>query len=246
VTLTYNDAHLPQPEYPTLRKDHFQKFMKRLRKAFHPRKIRFYHCGEYGEKYNRPHYHALLFGLDFKDKKLWKMTKQGDPLFTSQTLSDLWSCDCCSPRQPLGFCSLGAVTFKSAAYCARYIMKKQKGESASTHYTLITPDGVVLERLPEYTTMSRRPGIAADWYRKFRNDIYPDDFVVHDNSKYRPHRFYDRQLEADDPMALRRLKGQRTAAGRLHDDNNTPERRKVREKVQLERLNRLPRNLQED
>jgi hypothetical protein len=65
ITLTYNNAHLPgtQPDdngnydaEGTLKLADFQKFMKRLRKKYSNKKIRFYHCGEYGEKQGRPHY----------------------------------------------------------------------------------------------------------------------------------------------------------------------------------------------
>lgn len=48
----------------TLDKTHVQLFMKRLRKAQcgnGKSPIKYYCCGEYGGKTNRPHYHAILF-----------------------------------------------------------------------------------------------------------------------------------------------------------------------------------------
>jgi hypothetical protein len=60
--------------------------MKRLRKKIQPLKIRFFHCGEYGDKTRRPHYHALIFGYGFPDKKIFKKQKSGD-LFTSDMLA---------------------------------------------------------------------------------------------------------------------------------------------------------------
>jgi len=87
ITLTYNDKNLPK--YKTLQKKHFQLFMKRLRKKYGSN-IRFFHCGEYGDKYQRPHYHACIFGHDFKDKQLL-FTKRGSKTYVSQSLNKLWS-----------------------------------------------------------------------------------------------------------------------------------------------------------
>ena len=66
ITLTYDEENLPADG--SLNYDHFQLFMKRLRKAIEPNKVRFYMCGEYGEENGRPHFHACLFGYDFPDK----------------------------------------------------------------------------------------------------------------------------------------------------------------------------------
>ncbi|AXH74125.1 MAG: replication initiator protein [Microviridae sp.] len=126
ITLTYNDEHLP--ENSSLDYRVFQLFMKRLRKKYGDN-IRFYMCGEYGENFGRPHFHACLFNHDFSDKKLWK-TVNKMPLFRSAELEELW---------PFGFSSIGSVTFESAAYVARYIMKKITGEAAEKHYTFRRP-----------------------------------------------------------------------------------------------------------
>lgn len=122
ITLTYDEAHLP-PDRGLHYRD-FQLFMKRLRKRFGDN-IRFYMCGEYGEKVGRPHFHACLFGHDFDDKKLWSTTPAKSKLYRSESLEELW---------PNGFSSVGDVTFESAAYVARYITKKITGEAAESHY----------------------------------------------------------------------------------------------------------------
>lgn len=185
LTLTYDNSHLPSDGSLVL--SDFQNFMKRLRKSIAPKRVRFYHCGEYGDQFKRPHYHALLFGHDFSDKKFFSGSEERR-VYTSGELSSLW---------PLGFSVIGEVTFESAAYVARYVMKKVTGEKALDHYG---------GRAPEYTTMSRRPGIGASWFQKFRSDVYPHDRVIVRGHHTRPPRFYDSLLGKDDPSTLALLK----------------------------------------
>lgn len=61
LTLTYDDDNLPANG--SLVRKHAEDYLKRLRFNIHPLKLRLYLCGEYGEKTQRPHYHAALFGL---------------------------------------------------------------------------------------------------------------------------------------------------------------------------------------
>ena len=85
ITLTYDDDHLPMNNSLDLRD--FQLFMKRLRFKF-GNGIRYYHCGEYGDNYRRPHYHACLFNFDFADKKIWKCDKK-NKLYRSHDLEQV-------------------------------------------------------------------------------------------------------------------------------------------------------------
>ena len=87
-------------------------------------------CGEYGENRGRPHFHACLFNFDFPDKKVWRKTSQGHPVWRSPSLEALW---------PYGFSEIGSVTFQSAAYVARYIMKKATGRDAEQVYEWTDP-----------------------------------------------------------------------------------------------------------
>jgi hypothetical protein len=257
LTLTFSPEELAKRDNPwSLNVRDFQLFMKRLRKEFGS-KIRFFHCGEYGEvckfclqsrnfctcgskesfdervRPGRPHYHACIFNLDFEDKYLWKITN-GQRLYRSPTLEKLW---------PFGHSSIGSVTFESAAYVARYIMKKVTGDMAEEHYESIDPfSGELTTLKPEYTTMSRRPGIGKEWFDQYSADVYPDDFVIVRGKKCRPPKYYDRLLESIDPFAFDDIKQFRLEDGLLHNDNNTPERLAVREKVQLARLKHLPRD----
>lgn len=123
ITLTYNDANLPSDK--SLHYYDFQCFMKRLRKQYPGSKIRYYMCGEYGENFGRPHFHACIFGFNFDDLKLWKVQNK-QKLYRSKKLEKLWD---------KGHSSVGTVTFESAAYVARYIMKKVTGDAAKNHYT---------------------------------------------------------------------------------------------------------------
>lgn len=199
LTLTYNDEHLPTGA--TLVKRDFQTFMKRLRKELHPKKIRFYHCGEYGDKNRRPHYHALIFGHSFPDRQIFKLGK--DPLYTSQQLEKCWTA---------GFSTVGNLTFESAAYTARYIMKKINGQMAEDHYwNHDKTTGEAFKIIPEYTTMSRRPGIGGDWFKLYKHDCYPKDYIHVRGKKMKPPKFYDKQYEHDYPDEMAKIKAERLA-----------------------------------
>lgn len=232
ITLTYSDACMPEGR--TLVLKHFQDFMKRLRKRY-GEGIRFFHCGEYGELDERPHYHAILFNHDFDDKVIWKKGNGADVLvYRSKSLEELW---------PHGFSSVGAVTYKSAAYCARYILKKLTGEAAIVYQEHIDPDTGEWygERQPPYITMSRRPGIARDWFERFKSDVYPDDFIVLlDGKKFPTPKFYDKQLSEEE---LRIVKRERMSEAKGRASDNTPARLKAREVVQATRIAALKREL---
>lgn len=234
ITLTYDEKHLPKDG--SLHLSHFQKFMKRLRKKFGD-KIRFFHCGEYGDQNRRPHYHACIFNFDFPDRKLWK-TRDGVRLYTSEILHDLW---------PFGYNVIGDVTFESAAYVARYITKKITGDRAKDHYTTIDPrTGEICELKPEYTTMSRRPGIGSDWFVKYLEDVYPRDFVVVRGKKQKPPKAYDRYLEKVKPAEYEIIK-----ACRIHDAlelefENSYDRLNVKEIIKISKFKQLKRGYENE
>lgn len=174
LTLTYDDYHLPADG--SLNKRDIQLFLKRLRKQFGDG-IRFLQCGEYGEKYNRPHHHVLLFNFDFPDKVLFYNCRS-HKLYIADSLCKLWD---------KGFSTIGPLTYDSAAYVAGYVLKKITGKLSEFHY-----DGLE----PEFITMSRRPGIARAWYEKNKDNIYDNDLVyLNAGVVGRPPRYYDRLFD---------------------------------------------------
>lgn len=231
ITLTFDDDNLPVDR--SLDKRHFQLFMKRLRKMYGA-KIRFFACGEYGETRKRPHYHACIFNFDFPDKVLWKV-RDDVPLYTSVSLSGLW---------PYGFCTVGAVSFESAAYVARYVMKKVYGSDSKDHYTVMDPStGELFELEPEFILMSRRPGIGRDWYEKYRSDVFPSDFMVTRGMKMKPPRYYDNLYDQENPVGayLIRIRRQFQAAQGASDA--TLSRLKVRQQCADAKISLLKRSL---
>lgn len=194
LTLTYDDDHLPEDN--SLSQGDVQKFFKRLRKNFPSSEPRYYYCGEYGDRGGRPHYHVLLFNFKFEDKVLF--SGQGDrALYTSETLTKIWG---------QGHSLIGSVTPESAAYVARYVLKKQAKKNDPTD-----------DRVPEYTRMSRNPGIGAGWIDRFRSDVYPSNSVVHSGKIYAVPRYYDARVEKLDPALVENSKEQRalSAVSRL-------------------------------
>lgn len=252
LTLTYNDEHLPVNG--SLDLDEFQRFMKRFREKFSGIEpvvdkngkttfpIRFFHCGEYGSKFQRPHYHACIFNFDFPDKVLWK-NLMGNRLYTSELLQKLWSD---KDGNPLGFVSIGSLSFESAAYVARYITKKITGDMANDHYKFIDGYGNEVMRKPEYITMSRRPGIASRWYEKYGHSVHPSDSIAMNGRLLRPPKFYDRLYEIKEPSDFRRLKEKRKLNALKFADENRSLRLSVRQDVQLLRFKRLKRSYEDD
>lgn len=236
ITLTYSPQHLPKDG--SLQIEDFQKFMKKFRRAVEPTQIRFFHCGEYGEKLGRPHYHACIFNYDFPDKELIQQREDGN-YYRSSKLEEIWG---------KGHAILGAVTFESAAYVARYITKKVTGQPALLHYNDIdfSTGEILKERSAEYVTMSRRPGIGKGWIEKYRDNTYANDRVVINGKAVRPPKYYDGQYELVHPTELAYIKGQRKSKAELHAAEQHIDRRLVREECQHLKFEQLKRGYEND
>lgn len=231
VTLTYDDQHLPHDG--GLHYRDIQLFLKRLRKQFPG--VRYYGCGEYGTLRDRPHWHLILFNLTFTDLTLWKRSNADHSLYRSATLENLW---------PYGHSSIGRVTFESAAYVARYIMKKVTGDQSDSAYQSVsTVTGEVFSRRPEFNFMSLKPGIAAKWWDKYSSDVTSRDSVIHDGTPTKPPRYYDKLLKRSDPLKFASIHDKRILdmESKLHD--NTPQRLQQRELVTNAKLSKLKRGL---
>lgn len=198
-------------------------------------KVRFYMCGEYGEDFARPHFHACLFGIDFDDKYKIGGGNGKSVLWRSPTLDSLWS---------KGFASVGEVNFESAAYCARYIMKKVNGDLSEDHYkAVVASTGEVVERTPEFCHMSLKPGIGRGWLDKFASDVYPHGMVVSNTVESRPPAYYDRWFKANFPEQWEAMAWSREQYAAERSADATPERLAVREAVTLARISQLKRGL---
>lgn len=224
ITLTYNDENLPANG--TLIKRHLQLFMKRLRKHYAQKKIRFYACGEYGEELLRPHYHAILFGLTFPDGELYSV-RDDKKTYTSAILEKIWG---------QGFATFTEASFETAAYTARYVMKKINGDKQEKHYQGCDPEtGEIFDLLPEFGTMSTKPGIASGWFDKYKNDL-KKDFITIRGIKMKPAKYYDRLFEKSDPYLLDELKEKRQLSIDPNDPENTRKRLDVKHIIRQRKI----------
>lgn len=153
ITLTYDPQYLPVSDASgkvgrgVLCKRDVQLFLKKLRKRFDDRKIRYYCAGEYGPgKTKHPHYHIILFGIDADelDEDWFYFRGRSGPCpeqrgMRHTPLYDTWQ---------YGIVHVGEVNAHSIAYVAGYVTSKmtRKGDG----YT------------PEFALMSRMPGIGRE------------------------------------------------------------------------------------
>lgn len=220
LTLTF------QTDPVSLDVGHLQLFFKRLRNRDLP--VRYYACGEYGERLGRPHYHVLLFGTDFSlDRYPWRTTPSGFPVYRSPTLEECW---------PHGNSEIGDITFESASYVAGYVRKKIKGDHSDDHYVRYDEEGVGHEVKPEFAVMSRRPGIGAGWLDRFRPEVLRDDSVLSRGRLCKPPRYYDNLNAELEPELVEAHKRERKIRALERSADSTDERLSVREAVARARL----------
>ena len=219
VTLTYDDAHLPENGY--LDASELARFFKRLRQCRTRRDrriqgdqsstLRYFACGEYGDTNGRPHYHAILFNAGFTGHKVAK---------------DQWESDFLNEQWPYGKHTYGMATPAAANYIAQYTMKKQE---AGIH----DADGVW--RPAPFLHMSTKPPIGARWLDRYKEDLQ-HGYLVSGTTRAPIPRTYRRRLElyhaglAED-INIRAAAHRKTLSG----ESNDPDRIKAAEQIHRRR-----------
>lgn len=219
ITVTYEDDALTKNkgvdietgeiiDVATLVPEELTKFMKDLRRYYeyhyNHKGIRFYAAGEYGSILERPHFHIICFNLPILDKEYLFSNANHDKIYTSEIIRQIWG---------KGHITVGEVTWNSAAYTARYIMKKIKGPDAKEIYET---KGIV----PEFVRMSRDGGIGREYYEKNKDKIYELDEITLTNKKglaqkVKPSKYYDRLYDIENPDLLALIKAKRKAAAEM-------------------------------
>lgn len=169
VTLTYDNEHLPvcytynDVEFGTLVKKDVQDFLKRLRRKL-DKHISYYLSGEYGDHTERPHYHAIIFGLgieDLPDAKEEGRNEFGNIWLRSDWLEGIWQ---------NGRVCVSDANWQCMAYVSRYVTKKVIGGDVRSHQ--------FLGRINEFAIMSKRPAIGLTWLLEHADKI-EDDRLTH-------------------------------------------------------------------
>jgi hypothetical protein len=175
ITLTYENEKLPPNA--SLNKKHLQDFFKRVRYylAKQDRNIKYFACGEYGSQTERPHYHAIMFGLGLEpeDKKVvmvnWPFCDWDQPTIKSK--------------------SFGIAEPHSIGYVAQYIDKKLTGDLAEEEYQL-------KGREPIFSLKSN--GIGKNYVLRNRDHIINQERITVNGVVQSFPRYYLKLLELED------------------------------------------------
>lgn len=202
VTLTYNQANLPKKG---VNQNDVQRFIKNLRNEFGAG-IRYFGAAEYGSL-GRAHYHIILFNFFPPDAQCLTMSPYGGFYYKSKCLERLWRTakklkD--GNYHQLGFVSVGDVSFNSCAYVARYCQKKIGKEL-----------GVVGVN-PEFSFMSRRPGIGEYYFKEHFDSLISTDTIYGQfggRFSVSSFRYFDKLIERVNPELLKDLKSKRIEKG---------------------------------
>lgn len=264
VTLTYDDVHAPTVPVVddttgeviaynlSLKREDVKNFVKRLRKRC-GEKIRVFGCGEYGSNTFRPHYHLIIFGLHLDDLEVSGKSPIGLPYYTSAMIQNTWSIWHQPEKgqirgwfEPIGFVSVGEVTWKSCAYVARYVQKKADRDMNAFYREM------QVER--EFTISPRRGGLGREYYELHKCELaeYAYFNVTTDDGgrKIAPPKYFLDLLKEDDPATYWNIRDrrQRMAAARedilkSKTDMSDYERLRVAEENKRAQISALKRDL---
>lgn len=222
LMLSYRDAALRDDR--SLVHRHWQLFAKRLREAMGP--FRYLMCGEYGPGTDRPHYHALVMGLDFTDDQY----PIHNGLFQSPACDDLWG---------HGYVHIGSETSgASANYIAGYVTGKLHDQVNARKTRKYQKLGI---QAP-YIRMSTNPGLGKAFYDEFKHELFAGQGSIRLGKNYfaAVPRYYKKLYQDEFPLAFDAYQARATLAGELHSkDDATLERI---ETVKLIKLKSTPRD----
>lgn len=265
LTLTYDDKYLPMNIVhridkntgevtsslkSTLVKRDLQLFFKRLRKhiekKYNHTGVRFFATGEYGSKNGRAHFHCILFNCPLELQ--FHHNADGFTYYTSPDISKTWTTETDDPTQraEFGFHLVTDFTFKTAAYVARYMLKKHKGMDRGYY----EENGIA----PEFSVSSRRPGIGRAFFDSNVDKIYAFDSItipqLNGSLTCKPPKYYDKILAEKYPEIMEQVKGIRSdwleienEKVMMHTDLNEDEYRIVCEENKSLSIQSLARNL---
>ena len=176
LTLTYDDLHMTDL---SLNKQDFKDFIKDLRNYVYYRTgecIRYFGCGEYGDSSGRKHYHMIIFNLGDLDIKP-RSAKNGYIYYESEIINQLWN---------KGFVVIAEVNLQTAAYVAKYTLKKQ-GLKKYDELDIQAP----------FILMSTRPGIGYKYLSDHVQELINKPYIFMDHKNYSLPRYFKRVLEEE-------------------------------------------------
>lgn len=179
LTLTYETKHLKfniKDKCPTLYYEDVTLFWKRLRKKL-KYKIKYFLVGEYGGKTKRPHYHAIVFGLQKNDKTL-------------NLIKETWK---------MGTIHIGTVEEASIKYTLKYCLKSAFSSDEDISHTPIAKKLREFDRQPEKAKMSK--GIGEKYLQQVKNY----DYLIENagNANIRIPRYYIKKIYNDEDKEKR-------------------------------------------
>lgn len=230
VTLTYDDYHLPSGQFldfggevkdTSLCREDLVKFIKRFRQHcvehYNHDGVRVFYCGEYGSLTDRPHYHIIFFNCPAIDLTFYKRSPEGGYYYHSKDIYDTWRD---RDKVSIGFHTVSELNYNMCAYTARYMLKKQKGQSVKDRLFAFdnVSDTDLQLRSNVFCGMSLKPGIGRRYYDEHKDQIYDTDQILY-NDEFKaycakPPRYFDKLYDIDEPGLMEfYVKGHRQERG---------------------------------